>query len=208
MIYETDKVMMKTKCMLLVCCLVLLACSTQKEVHQHTSHTVNVDSLAHEAQADGHHQTTAVNIDSIVTASIWAAMQEFSKNEQEHEVTTETLTETIDSLGRIIRQQQKTTDRTVSKQELQRQQEQLQSLEVRLSETLRQSDSLWSERISRLETHLRDSLVSQLDKQAIVNSTPVTSWWQKTWSWLKGILVGIVLCVAFFLYRKFKTKIL
>ena len=79
----------------------LSSCATKKELHEHHQHTVVADTLAQEARHDSHtnHQTS--NIDSLVTASVWAAMQEFVRQEQEHEVTTETLTETIDSLGRL-----------------------------------------------------------------------------------------------------------
>ncbi len=190
-----------------VAVLVLVACATKKELHEHTSHTVEADSLAQEAKHEGHTHQTTVNLDSIVTASVWAAMQEFVKQEQEHEVTTETLTETIDSLGRIIRQQQKTTDRTLSRQELQRQQQQLQQLSIDLQRHIAALDSSWNERIASVETHLRDSLAKQLDKQSETNAAPALTWWQKTWAWLKGILVGVIICGAVFGCAVLRKKI-
>lgn len=171
------------------------SCATKKELHEHQTHVVEADTLAREAKHEGHAQQTAVNLDSIVTASVWAAMQEFVKSEQEHEVTTETLTETIDSLGRIIRQQQRTTDRTLSRQELQRQEQQLQQLSIDLKKHIESLDSLWSERVSSIETHLRDSLSAQLDKQSVSEAPKAATWLQKAWSWLKGILIGIVIGV-------------
>lgn len=186
---------------------ILPSCASQKESHEHQTHIVVADTLAQEARHDGHHQTTARDIDSIVTASVWAAMQEFVKSEQEHEVTTETLTETIDSLGRIIRQQQKTTDRTLSRQEQQRQQQELQQMEVRLYETLRKSDSAWNERIIRMEAHLRDSLSAQIDRQSQVNATPSATWWQKLWSKMQGFIIGAAVAVAIILLRRFANKI-
>ena len=114
----------------------LSSCATKKELHEHQTHVVEADTLAQEAKHDTHVSQKVQNLDSLVTASVWAAMQEFVRQEQEHEVTTETLTETIDSLGRIVRQQQKTTDRTLSRQELQRQQEQLQQVASQLHQRL------------------------------------------------------------------------
>ena len=184
----------------------LSSCATKRELHEHHQHTVVADTLAQEARHDSHtnHQTS--NIDSLVTASVWAAMQEFVRQEQEHEVTTETLTETIDSLGRIVRQQQKTTDRTLSRQELQRQQEQLQQLSTQLHQRLEAMDSAWSDRISRYESHLRDSLSRQKDlQQSVAADSP--SWWQRLWLWLRGILVGVAICSAIYLYLKFNKKI-
>ena len=179
------------------------SCATKKELHEHHQHTVVADTLAQEARHDSHtnHQTS--NIDSLVTASVWAAMQEFVRQEQEHEVTTETLTETIDSLGRIVRQQQKTTDRTLSRQELQRQQEQLQQVASQLHQRLEAMDSAWSDRISRFESHLRDSLNHELSKQTETSGAPVLSWWQRLWQWLKGILAGVAICTAIYLTRRF-----
>ena len=183
------------------------SCGTKKELHQHTSHVVEADTLAKEAKHDGHVSQTTVNLDSIVTASVWAAMQEFVKSEQEHEVTTETLTETIDSLGRIIRQQQKTTDRTVSRQELQRQQEQLQQLSIDLQRHIAVLDSSWADRMQTFESHLRDSLANAIDKYTETNAAPAATWWQKTWAWLKGIIVGVIICGAIFLFLRFKKKL-
>ena len=130
------------------------SCATQKEEHQHTTHIIEADTLSHQAQHDSHTQQQVANFDSIVTASIWAAMQEFVRQEQEHEVTTETLTETIDSLGRIIRQSQKTTDRTLSRQEIERQQEQLQQVANQLHQRLEVMDAEWHESLAQMEASL------------------------------------------------------
>lgn len=179
------------------------SCASTKELHQHTSHVVEADTLAKEAKHDGHVSQTVQDLDSIVTASVWAAMQEFVRQEQEHEVTTETLTETIDSLGRIVRQQQRTTDRTLSRQEQQRQQEQLQQVASQLHRRLEAMDSAWSDRMSRFESHLRDSLNSELSKQTETNAAPALTWWQRLWQWLKGILAGVAICGALYLTRRF-----
>lgn len=187
----------------LLVALSLMGCATKKEHHEHTAHAVSADTLAREARHDSHASHTTVNIDSLVTASVWAAMQEFVRQEQEHEVTTETLTETIDSLGRIIRQQQRTTDRTLSRQELQRQQEQLQQLSTDLHRRLSAMDSTVSDRMSRFESHLRDSLNHELSKQTETNAAPTLTWWQRLWSWLKGILAGVAICGAIYLTRRF-----
>lgn len=205
---KTEKVMKQTRWILWALCLMMVGCATQKETHQHTTHVIEADTLAKEAQHDSHVQQTAQQIDSIVTASVWAAMQEWSSSQMEHEVTTETLTETIDSLGRIIRQSQKTTDKTLSKQELQRQTEQLQQISTDLHRHIEQLDSAWSSRFSTMETHLRDSLSAQLDKVSNTSAAPAATWWQKTWSWLKGILIGIAIGIVIMLTKKWWMKLI
>ena len=178
------------------------SCATKKELHEHTSHTVVADTAATAAKHEGHTQQTTADLDSIVTASVWAAMQEFVKSEQEHEVTTETLTETIDSLGRIIRQQQRTTDRTVSRQELQRQQEQLQQLSADLRRYVSTLDSARADRFETFEIHLRDLLATALDRFSETNAAPALSWWQRLWQQWKGFLAGVVICSVLFLTRR------
>lgn len=177
------------------------SCATQKEEHQHTTHIIEADTLSHQAQHDSHTQQQVTNLDSIVTASIWAAMQEFVRQEQEHEVTTETLTETIDSLGRIIRQSQKTTDRTLSRQEIERQQEQLQQVANQLHQRLEVMDAEWHESLVQMEASLRDSLTQQIDLRKETAAPQPLTWWQKTWQWLKGILVGIVIGILITCWR-------
>lgn len=180
----------------------VFGCATKKELHEHHQHTVEADTLAKEAMHDGHLSQTVQDLDSIVTASVWAAMQEFTKSEQEHEVTSETLTETIDSLGRIIRQQQKTTDRTISRQELQRQEQQLQQMSSSLQRHIENLDSAWASRMQTFESHLRDSLSTAIDRYSESNGAQALTWWQKLWQQWKGFLAGVVICSVLFLTRR------
>jgi len=116
-------------------------------------------------------------------------------------VTTETLTETIDSLGRIIRQSQKTTDRTLSRQEIERQQEHLQQVANQLHQRLEVMDAEWHESLARMEASLRDSLSQQIDKTKQTSAPQPLTWWQRAWTWLKGILVGIVIGILITCWR-------
>lgn len=181
----------------------LSSCATKKELHEHHQHTVVADTLAQEARHDSHtnHQTS--NIDSLVTASVWAAMQEFVAQEKSMETTTETITTWVDSLGREMRQEQRTTQRELSRQEQQRWQQTEARWQNELHQTLSAMDSTWSDRMSRFESHLRDSLNHELSKQTETSGAPVLTWWQKTWAWLRGILAGVAICVAIYLTRRF-----
>ena len=181
----------------------MTSCATQRQQHEHQSHVIQVDTLVTETQHDIHSSQHRQNIDSLVSEAVSRAMQEYQKTEQEHEVTTETLTETIDSLGRVVRQQKKTTDRTISRQELMRQEQQIQELKINLQRHIEIQDSAWSAKFSQFETHLKDSLDQVIDKQSVTNAAPVTSWWKRMWHNLEMILVGIVLAVALAVTRRF-----
>lgn len=195
-----------------ICVVVLMlmsmcsSCATKRELHEHQTHVVVADEQSQEARHDGHHQQTAVDIDSLVTASVWAAMQEMAAQEQSRETTTETITTWVDSLGREMRQEQRTTQRELSRQEQQRWRQTEERWQNELHQTLMQMDSAWSDRISRYESHLRDSLSRQKDlQQTAAADSP--SWWQRLWLWLRGILVGVAICSAIYLYLKFNKKI-
>ena len=181
----------------------MTSCATQRQQHEHQSHVIQVDTLVTETQHDIHSSQHRQNIDSLVSEAVSRAMQEYQKTEQEHEVTTETLTETIDSLGRVVRQQQKTTDRTISRQELMRQEQQIQELKINLQRHIEIQDSAWSAKFSQFETHLKDSLDQVIDKQSTTNAAPVTSWWKRMWHNLEMILIGVIVACALFVTRKF-----
>ena len=188
---------------LFFCIAVCASCATQRQQHEHQSHVIQVDTLVTETQHDSHSSQHRQNIDSLVSEAVSRAMQEYQKTEQEHEVTTETLTETIDSLGRVVRQQQKTTDRTISRQELMRQEQQIQELKINLQRHIEIQDSAWSAKFSQFETHLKDSLDQVIDKQSTTNAAPVTSWWKRMWHNLEMILIGVIVACALFVTRKF-----
>ena len=178
----------------------LVACASTKEFHQQHQHTVEIDTLAHQAETDSARHEHRQDIDSLVTASVWAAMQEFVKSEQEREKITETITTFIDSLGREVRQEQRTTERELSRQEQQRREEQLEQTISSLHQRLEVMDAEWSERLQRLEATVRDATVTHTDATKVTQSQPL-SWWQRAWTWLKGILVGIVVGIVIVCWR-------
>ena len=182
-------------------------CASHKEIHEHQQHTVNVDSMATEAKHEAHKQETTQNLDSIVTASVWAAMQEYASQEHQKETTTETITTWVDSLGREMRQEQRTTQRELSRQEQQRQQQQLQQMASEIRNHIQTLDSTYNERLSQVEKHLKDSLAKTLDQVKDTNAAPALTWWQKTWNWLKGIIAGLAIAAAVLLVRKYKGRI-
>lgn len=182
----------------------LTSCASTKEFHQQHQHTTEIDTLAQEAKADSARHEQRQDIDSIVTASVWAAMQEFVKSEQEREKITETITTFIDSLGREVRQEQRTTERELSRQEQQRREEQLEQTISSLHQRLEVMDAEWSERLQRLEATVRDATVTHTDAVKQTQSQPL-SWWQRAWTWLKGILVGIVVGIVIVCWRNVVT---
>lgn len=182
--------------------LLLISCRTVEVTEQtHTTHTHEADTLSTEARHDGHAQQQTVNLDSIVSVIMQHVQEEINRQEQEHETTTETLTETIDSLGRIVRQTQKTTDRTTSRQEQQRTDRLEQSVRQELHAAIERQDSVWRERFSQYQASVRDSLASIRDYRKTAEASQPLSWWARAWTWLRGILLGIVIGIIIVLWR-------
>ena len=136
------------------------------------------------------HQTHVITVDTLVTET------QIDSHSQQHR-------QDIDSLGRVVRQQQRTTDRTVSRQELQRQEQQIQEMKTSLQRHIEMQDSAWAAKFSQLETHLKDSLDQTIDKQSVTNAAPVTSWWKQLWRKFELIMTGMIFATALFVTRKF-----
>ncbi len=192
----------------MLCCLaaiILTGCASQKDIHEYRTHSVSADTLATEARHDRQSHTERQDIDSIVTASVWAAMQEFARQEQEHEVTTETLTETIDSLGRVVRQQLRTTDRTLSRQEQQRQEQTAQQLKSEMHSALERLDSVWGERFAQYKAHWdeRDSSTADVHQATGAAAAKREPWYVRLWNYVRtSATVVLALIVLLFIWKR------
>lgn len=190
---------------IIVFCIVALftSCATQKTEHEQQTHVVTTDSAGTETSHAGQVTDQTVNVDSIVTAILQRTREEFARQEQEHETVTETLTETIDSLGRIVRQSRKTTDRTLSRQEQQRIDRLEQTFEQQIHQAIMSHDSLWQDRFAQYQASMTDSLsrIRDLQKQTFA-SNPVT-WWQQLQMWLGSlVLVALAVLAGWWILKK------
>ena len=182
---------------------ILTGCAVQKAEHNQQTHVVKTDSAGTEQSHSGQVTTQTVNVDSIVTAILQRTREEFARQEQEHEITTETLTETIDSLGRIVRQSQKTTDRTLSRQEQQRIERLEQTFEQQISRAIHEHDSAWHDRFAQYQASMTDSLSRIRDLQLQRSAQNPVGWWQRLQLWLgRLVLVALAVCAAWFILKK------
>ena len=180
-------------------------CAVQKQEHQEQTHVVHTDSAGTEQSQAVQVVQQTVNIDSIVTAVMQRTREEFARQEQEHEIITETLTETVDSLGRVVRQQQKTTDRTLSRQEQQRIDRLEQTFEQQIHRAISEHDSLWQERFAQYQATMTDSLQSVRDMQRQTSATNPLTWWQQFRLHLANIaLYALLIIGVIWLIRKKK----
>ena len=184
----------------------LTACTTHQQLTEHHVRTIVADMMATELQADTHTNHTVVNVDSMVSQSVRTAFAEWQSQQTEKETTTETITTWVDSLGREIRQEQRTTQRELSRQEQQRYQQQIQQMQLELQRQLSSLDSTYALRLQQVEQHLTDSLAAHRDLQK-QTAAPALTWWQRTWSWLRGLLAGAAIALIYIIGRRHLRKL-
>lgn len=172
------------------------SCAVQKTEHDQQTHVVKTDTTATEQSHSGQVTSRSVDVDSIIRVVMQRTREEFARQEQEHETTTETLTETIDSLGRIVRQSQRTTDRTLSRQEQQRIDRLEQTFEQQIHRAIQEHDSLWHERFARYQASMSDSLQTVRDLQQQRSASNPLTWWQQLRLHLANILLYALLIIA------------
>ena len=181
------------------------SCATKERiVYEHIHHYQQADTLSTNVQADGHSHVEKQQSDSIMRATLSQWMHDFVVQSQEREVTTETLTETIDSLGRVIRQQQRTTERTLSRQEQEHREAIEQQLWQELSSRISSYDSAWQQRLTQLQTHYEQALEQQRQEQT---KPQQQSWWQRTWGKIQFAAIVAILATALWATRKWWLKI-
>lgn len=194
-------------CVLLMLAVLLTGCATKKELHEEQVRTIVADMLGRQQQTDTHVGQRTENVDSLVTASVWQAIEEYASRQTEKETTTETVTTWVDSLGREMRQEQRTTQRELSRQEQQRQQQMIEQWQSQTERRIRSLDSAWSCRLQEVESHLRDSLAAQRNLISQTGTSDGLGWWQKAWARFQGVIIGAVLAVLIILTRKWWSRI-
>lgn len=175
--------------------LLLTGCATPKIIEQHHHHHVQADTLAIHAQVDKHMNSWHAQMDS----SWRQRMEEYSaswfSHEDQKEHITETITTSIDSLGREVRQEQRTTDRSLSKMQQQTEQRLSREFEQRMSVVVDSLNDTWQQRFDALQTHFEQT------DSTHVKETPATKselpWYKRWLQTLKDYLLiaGIILLV-------------
>lgn len=176
---------------------ILSGCATPKVVERHHHHYEEADTLAVQAQVDKHLNSWHAQMDS----SWRQRMEEYSaslfSNEDEKEKVTETITTFVDSLGREVRQEQRTTERSLSRMQQQTEQRLSREFEARLSVVVDSVNDIWQQRFNAMQTHFEqtDSMNSHVQSgSAAFGELP---WYKRWWQTLKDYLLmaGIILFI-------------
>lgn len=183
----------------IVSLLVLLSvssCSTPTAVDEHHSHYSKVDSEAVEAHVDARLSAWRTHADSLWSQKLSLFFQEQTASSSEREVTTETVTTMTDSLGRVIRTEQRTTERLLSQRQRMLEQRMAQEYESRLRVIIDSMDGSWQERIDALTNHSEQNDSSSLSQTPVVSGADNRPWYVRWRSAIEYMIVGAVVALA------------
>ena len=182
---------------LAVCAVVSLftGCTTPKIVENHHHHYEQADTLAVQAMVDKHLNSWHAQMDSSWRQRMDEYSASMTSNEDQKEKVTETITTYVDSLGREVRQEQRTTERSLSRMQQQTEQRLSHEFEQRMSVVVDSLNDIWQQRFDAMQTHFEQA------DSTDVKETPATKtelpWYKRWWQTLKDYLLiaGIVLLI-------------
>ena len=175
-------------------CLMMMGCSTPKVIEQHHHHYEALDTQAVEARMDKKMNAWRNEMDSTFKVFTNQYAASWSANESEKEVITETVTSWIDSLGREVRQEQRVTNRDISRQQQQTEERITREVEQRLMSVVDSLEGVWSQRYDSIAAHQTSDIDHQTSSTPVVGDNRPLS--QRVGSALLWMLAGIVAYLA------------
>ena len=175
-------------------CLMMVGCTTPKVIEQHHHHYEAIDTQAVEARVDKKMNAWRNEMDSTFKVFTNQYAASWSANESEQETITETMTSWIDSLGREVRQEQRVTNRDISKQQQQTEERITREVEQRLMSVVDSLNGVWSQRYDSIAAHQTSDIDHQTSSTPVVGDNRPLS--RRVGSALLWMLAGIVAYLA------------
>lgn len=175
----------------------LTSCTTTK-VTENAHSLYKSDSTQIQRLIDTRMRSIQQQMDSAWSERVNQYVSQQQQSEQKHEVITETVTTTLDSVGREIRQEQRTISRDITREQQVIEQRLTREFESRLQTAISELDSSWQSRYDSIQA------VTVREDSISVEKTPVNgsglSWWQQVRIHLANILLyGLVIVGIIFL---------
>ncbi len=181
--------------------MLLIGCASPKIIEQHHHYSKEADTLAIEAMVDKRITSWHDEVMTSIHRMMEQTTSEQTTNEQARERITETMTTYVDSLGRTVSQQQRTTERNLSRQWQQREEQMKTAFREELRQALSSHDSLWQQRLDALQTHWEENDSTDASQQP---ASKANSIWRIRLITLLTVVVFIIIAILAkkFLYRK------
>ena len=182
----------------------LSGCTVPRAVEEHHHHHYEADTAAVSRQVDARLTSWHAEMEAFVRERLEQFSKQQQQSEHQHETITETVTVSLDSLGREIRQEQRTISRDISRELQTIEQTITREYELRLQSVTDSLDASWQQRYDSLSAR-----VSQMDS-TLVKKTPVADdnrpWYRKLWDRLQWLVIGAVVAAAAWISRKWWYK--
>lgn len=176
-----------------------VGCAPTKIIDRTETVKIGIDSTQIVQLMNQHVQSVEQRMDSAMHAITTQVTTQQESQSQERERITETITSWVDSLGREVRQEQRVTDRDISRQQRLTEERLVQEMETRLQQAITKHDSEWNARLEELRTHMERTDSSATKK---LSGKAAETWLDKfdrKFGWV--LIIGIILLFIF--TRKF-----
>ena len=187
-------------------CILLGSCATPKAIDRTEHHHSAIDTLSIQAAVDAHMTSWHERMDSLFRERVSASSEEQYLRSDQKELITETVTTTTDSLGRSIRQEQRTISRDLHQEQQQIALRIEREMETRLQTALDRQDSIWQQRLDAAMSH-REQTDSTHN-----TVTPVPQdnrpWYRRWADHLQWLAVGIILAAALWITHRWWCRLI
>lgn len=184
----------------IVLCVQLGSCATPKAIDHTEHHHSAIDTLSIQAVVDAHMTSWHERMDSLFRERVSQSSSEQHSSTDQKELITETVTTTTDSLGRVVRQEQRTISRDLHQEQQLFEQRLEREMESRLQTALNRQDSIWQQRLDAALSHREQT------DSARHTATPVPQdnrpWYRRWADHLQWLAIGIILAVALWITRR------
>ena len=177
----------------------IVGCAPTKIIDRTEYRTIGMDSAQVVQMMEAQTKSVEQRMDSAMKAVTTQISTQQESQEQQRERITETITSWVDSLGREVRQEQRVTDRDISKQQKLTEERLVEEFETRLQQAISQHDSAWNAKLEQLRTHFeRTDSVAEKN----LSGKAAESWGDK-FDRKYGWVIIMLLIVIFIVTRKF-----
>ena len=169
-------------------------CATPTATEQQHHHSYKADSLAVQAQMDERLSAWSRKVDSMWAERMEQYVSQQQQSEHHQETVTETIITTTDSLGREMRQEQRTVKRDITREMQQTEQRLAREMETRLQTALDSMNSLWQTKYDSTQ------LTKNSADSTLTSATPVPGdnrpWYRRFFDALGYIALGAIVAGA------------
>jgi apolipoprotein N-acyltransferase len=187
-------------------CILLGSCAAPKAIDSAEHHHAAIDTLSIQAAVDARMTSWHERMDSLFRERVSQFSAEQHSSTDQKELITETVTTTTDSLGRAVRQEQRTISRDLHQEQQQIARRIEREMESRLQTALALQDSIWQQRLNAAMSH-REQTDSTHN-----TVTPVPQdnrpWYRRWADHLQWLAIGIVLAAAAWITRRWWRRLI